>query len=722
MSDENSISYTDVQVARWLREGRLDAEIAVRLGISVGEVKERIARLQARTGATDRAELAPQMAISGGSDDAYDWSRPKEGQERAAEPAPSRPEPPNDEPPSPRDGYSLRAIVLAAVGGIVIAGGAVAGLTMLLGEGDSDPGVAPDDATETATPRTWTASPTEPAATATAHPGASAIQRTSGEEWQITRYESGDTTAGPHGIFFMDTATGSSEGYMAVSRDAGTWFHYRAGRGNRLVFANGDGETRMYDRETERTWTWASDTLSVTAANGQYLLVNESVRLYGEQQPSATTSFHLLDADDVLSPGLRPGVVASFTLPIEGRFTVVEARVTDDGRHAVIGIAPHFQNGAYDIYTVDLRTGSADVVEQVDQNNGRLRPFELAADEESFTVLRTLEPKGDGLQPSGYTQASRYNWSGTILGRLEAQGVAGAERVEFSPDGQYAIAETVLAISQYDVVSIRWPLITVYRKVSALVWEPIWRVRSATMVAGDRLEGSHWLADSSGFVANVRVSAEPQAGWSVGRAGVFSVEDGSFEPLPTSELPGGGSSSRADAVLPSPDDVRIFSNHREEVYNNGVDAWYWLESGAPDHLNPWNGASDEMVFAIPDGGHGGGWGAVMLAPLVEFAPLAPIDGVALVVDGDGECLRVRSKPGTTAGILDCLPDGTEVVLAQPEAAPAPPGNWPPDYAPDGTSVHFNPEDQIGFAYVRGGEVEGWVALQYLEWAPDEAHG
>ncbi|MCA9822827.1 MAG: hypothetical protein KC470_09485 [Dehalococcoidia bacterium] len=52
MSDENSISYTDVQVARWLREGRLDAEIAVRLGISVGEVKERIARLQARTGAT----------------------------------------------------------------------------------------------------------------------------------------------------------------------------------------------------------------------------------------------------------------------------------------------------------------------------------------------------------------------------------------------------------------------------------------------------------------------------------------------------------------------------------------------------------------------------------------------------------------------------------------------------------------------------------------------
>jgi hypothetical protein len=168
-------------------------------------------------------------------------------------------------------------------------------------------------------------------------------------------------------------------------------------------------------------------------------------------------------------------------------------------------------------------------------------------------------------------------------------------------------------------------------------------------------------------------------------------------------------------VLPSPDASNLFSNHRVAVFNASTEAWHSLETVGPFHLNPWNGTSDEMMFAFPDGGHDGGWGAVLLAPLVEFAPLPPIDGASVVVDGDGECLRVRSKPGTTGEVLDCLADGTEVTLGQPEVLPYPPGNWPADFAPDGASVHFNLEDRIGFVYVASGAVEGWVAIDFLRW-------
>ena len=233
------------------------------------------------------------------------------------------------------------------------------------------------------------------------------------------------------------------------------------------------------------------------------------------------------------------------------------------------------------------------------------------------------------------------------------------------------------------------------------------------MVAGDQLEGSHWLADSSGFVANVRASDAPDA-WALARAGVFRVEDGTFEPLPAFERADGGWWYDTDAVLPSPEAPHLFSNHRVAVLDTKTGAWQSLESAAPVHMNPWNGTSEEVVFAFPDGGHDGGWGAVLLTPLVEFAPLRPIDSVAMVVDGDGECLRVRDKPGTTGEVLGCLADGTSVSLAQPEVLPEPAGNWPPDFAANGANVHYNPKDGLRFAYVKSDGREGWMATDYLQ--------
>ncbi len=52
-----SLAPSDEMMLRWIRDGLVDAEIAVRLGISNQEVKERIARLASRLGVRDRDGL-----------------------------------------------------------------------------------------------------------------------------------------------------------------------------------------------------------------------------------------------------------------------------------------------------------------------------------------------------------------------------------------------------------------------------------------------------------------------------------------------------------------------------------------------------------------------------------------------------------------------------------------------------------------------------------------
>jgi hypothetical protein len=96
----------------------------------------------------------------------------------------------------------------------------------------------------------------------------------------------------------------------------------------------------------------------------------------------------------------------------------------------------------------------------------------------------------------------------------------------------------------------------------------------------------------------------------------------------------------------------------------------------------------------------GRWSVVATQPLHEVAadvpgvpwPLA-VGDEALVV-GTGDCLNVREGPGLEAPAVDCIPDGTEVVLAQ------------------------GPMEEDGYLWWRLESRAGWVAADWLR-LPEE---
>jgi uncharacterized protein YraI len=69
-------------------------------------------------------------------------------------------------------------------------------------------------------------------------------------------------------------------------------------------------------------------------------------------------------------------------------------------------------------------------------------------------------------------------------------------------------------------------------------------------------------------------------------------------------------------------------------------------------------------------------------------------GDTVVVTGTGDCLNVREGPGLEAPAVDCLPDGTDVVLAQ------------------------GPIEQDGYLWWRLEGRAGWVAADWLR-SPNE---
>ena len=288
----------------------------------------------------------------------------------------------------------------------------------------------------------------------------------------------------------------------------------------------------------------------------------------------------------------------------------------------------------------------------------------------------------------------------------------GPERVEFSPDGNYAIAESTIGTGGSGESPERWPVISVYERQSATVWQPLWRVKSGTMVTGDNLEGSHWLADSSGFVAGITGSTGADALYAQ-VAAVFSVRPETYTTLPPDPAATDKPRFGSPAVLPNPLNADVFSNQRTSLYNAATDQWHALTaSSLPAHLDPWNGSAAEMVFAIPDGGHDGGWTSILLPPAIEYPPFDLGNAITLTVRGDGECLRIRSKPGTTGEILGCLDDGADVTLATPAwTSPNITGDWPADQPFEGETVHYNRDDNLRFAYVSSGDLEGWVGAR-----------
>lgn len=63
MSSPALLTPTDDRILAYIREGTTDAEIAVRMGMTIGDTKERIARLIRRLGAEDRDGLRHEVVL-----------------------------------------------------------------------------------------------------------------------------------------------------------------------------------------------------------------------------------------------------------------------------------------------------------------------------------------------------------------------------------------------------------------------------------------------------------------------------------------------------------------------------------------------------------------------------------------------------------------------------------------------------------------------------------
>jgi DNA-binding CsgD family transcriptional regulator len=124
MEPENSLSPTEQQIIDHLREGKFDAEIAVRLGMTVGQAKARIETLMSRLGVWTREELlaweppaetAMDEAAAQQESAAPSFTPPATTRQPAEAEAPAPPASPGRRIPVARAGI----VVATAVAGII---------------------------------------------------------------------------------------------------------------------------------------------------------------------------------------------------------------------------------------------------------------------------------------------------------------------------------------------------------------------------------------------------------------------------------------------------------------------------------------------------------------------------------------------------------------------------------------------------------------------------
>ena len=292
--------------------------------------------------------------------------------------------------------------------------------------------------------------------------------------------------------------------------------------------------------------------------------------------------------------------------------------------------------------------------------------------------------------------------SGTCFGRL-------------SPDGQYRAWETGgLAFDGYtETMSGTWPSAVVV--ADAATGEPIFRVRSAYLHDG-RYE--KWLPSGDGIVLAVRdgyaiarIRPEP------GLVYLPAAPDGWYG-TNSSDLSRTHGHLGHPQVFPAPDrDDRFFIYGGLGLYDAWEDRWViarFSEAGRPCcGSGEWDPVRRGLTIGLSPYGKEGSGTLVLLggAPRIEFPPFD--DEVAFRVVNTGSCLYLRVEPGEESAILDCLPDGSGLLLGESRVWVEKPswGARHPSVALwDGVWVYVHTESGS----------EGWVAHSPAEY--DTLHG
>ena len=269
-----------------------------------------------------------------------------------------------------------------------------------------------------------------------------------------------------------------------------------------------------------------------------------------------------------------------------------------------------------------------------------------------------------------------------------------------------------------------WPSVVVADAESG---RPLFRVRSATLqlffgdAAGDWI-GADWLATgdalllraapgkkSPGGTALLRIRPTPRIEQLSALEG--AIPAGAFQ-LGTIASPTGSDRFFVETY-------RRLQDVREEIvalYDAHEDRWHTAVListslyGDYDYLRPSWGASDrELRLTFAGGAHTSGAPYLGSQSRIEFPPFS--DEFPFRVVGTGSCLYLREAPGEEGAVVDCLPDGTRVVLRHSQEWTKQDGWRHPSLAWWQASDHC-----CSFGtYVRTEDgLEGWVASDYLD--------
>lgn len=646
------------RVLDYVRAGTLDAEIAVRLGVPIGDVKERVASILRKTGARGRAALV-------------EWAAPPEPVEADDSPVdPIVPEAEATAPQAPRR-LSRRKLVGALAGlGALAAGGTAAALLV---RRDDSPAVS--------------AGPSE---TVTSAAGATpALFEPVDDAFEYREFAPGESIDWEHGLFTMDLNSGAVFGWRLRTDGAAQPFAFDYRLTGGAITCTGEEHGWMHYTGSGASYRWRLDELRLVASLAAQGPGGVSAFLFERQLPadgSRRRHYELLRG--------QPGAPMATLVVGPSDQMVTEPLISPDGSRVAFWTWPSGGPLRVVVQSADgVFSREAEIVGAGSLPELLPAPFLPVKGIAHFDAFVRVRAEG-----SSSVRLQRFDWDGLPQGPVRE--IASVWLPDVAPGGATMVTEDWLLQSNpagMDYFIWQWPAVDVWGADGGRLF----RVRSASLLYGDALDGSRWLADSRGFVALVN-SREEDATLGARLAYAVVAADGDeVERLDIPPSPGDRWWEQAisRAPTPSPFDSDWFALGRLEAWNPRTGRHLVANlagQGGPAHYGPWSGEGKTFVFALPHGGHDGAFPPILLNALVEredYATDFPLKVRA------GDCLNLRDAPGRDGAVAVCLAPATQLELVR-----------------DDTAATAAIADGATWVRVRAGEREGWVSTSYLEWA------
>ena len=542
------------------------------------------------------------------------------------------------------------------------------------------------------------------------HPGVALIEPAPGT-FEHRTFETGEDIDRPRGIYVLDPETGRTEGYTLAGgqRDEEPYDRktgYSSPSSDWILAVRSypyrphgqqPDESLLLHRKTGQSWRWPTDHLRLAAASSEHLLFEERTR---SGDGRSTGRFTLVNR--------AMEAVGHFS--IDGSsYSYYNIRFSPDGRTIAL-------SRAGTVYLVPVETAQPAVLLAADATAGRTRAW-LGNWYDGSDIRVTA--RYENASGEAHLEWHSFSWEGALLPGTACQGQISLDSrfaARISPDGRYVAWLDGGDVSRSHAgVQIRedpWPSVVI---AEADTCAPLFRVRSAYTY--ELAWQADWLPTSDGFVIGVR-----DGGYMIARIrptpSLVRLPDRGAGPA--NPAGSGGAShhffyitvQRAGPEPAPTGDGRYFA-YGPSVYDAFEDRWVGPEIGDPDPYWWWGDSHRERWFARFWEGHG--WYRwLLLPPKIEFPPFS--DEIAFRVAGTGSCLRLREAPGEDSETQDCLPDGTRLVLSEPNASSHDPEQlWPTQPHPAVAWTQPEGGSQSTWVHVRTADgAEGWVSQDYLE--------